>query len=118
MAVSFIEYKGKKILHIDYSKAKSQEEMINILHQAEKEFQKSEKRLRSLTDMTDAYVGLDYMNELKRITPTSFAPKAHKAAILGVNDLKSILMKGYNNSTKGNMLIFRTKQEALDYLVS
>ena len=72
MAVSFIEFKGKKILYIDYSKAKSQEEMIDILHQAEEQFKKSDRRLRSLSDMTNAYMGLEYMNELKRITPISF----------------------------------------------
>lgn len=118
MAVSLIEYKGKKILYIDYSKTKNQEEMIDVLYQAVEYFNKSDKRLRSLSDMTDAYMGLDYMNELKRVTPISLAPKSHKAAIIGVNALKSILTKGYNSGNEGDILTFDTKEEALEYLVN
>ena len=117
MAVSLIEYKGKKILYIDYSNTKNQQEMITILHDAAEYFKNSEKHLRSLSDMSNAFMGIDYMNELKRLTPIAFTPKAHKAAIIGVNDLKSILMKGYNNGNKGDIVIFESKQEALEYLV-
>ena len=92
--------------------------MIAVLHEAAEHFQKSDKPLRSLSNMSEAFMGIDYMNELKRLTPIAFAPKAHKAAIIGVNDLKAIIMKGYNSGNRGDIVTFKTKQEALEFLVS
>lgn len=118
MAASLIEYKAKNILYIDYSGTKNQDEMIEVLHQAVEIFKKVEGRLRTLTDMTDAFMGLEYIKELKRVTPLYFEPKAHKAAIIGVNDLKSILIKGYNSGNTGDIISFNSKNEALEFLVS
>ena len=118
MSTRVITHKGKSILYIDYTKAKNQDEMIAVLHEAVDYFKKSPKRVRSLSNMSEAFMGLEYMVELKRVTPISLAPNAHKAAIIGIDPLKSILMKGYNSQNMGDIKIFDTEQQALDYLTS
>ena len=117
MSVQVIRHKGTDVLYIDYTQAKNQDEMIAILHETVAFFRKSKNRVRTLTNMADAFVGVEYMAEMKRLTPLEFAHKAHKAAIIGIDPLKSILMNGYNKNT-GNIEIFETRQEALDYLIA
>jgi len=119
MAVSLIEHKGKKILYIDYSQCKNQDDMIAMLKEAIVYFEKSERRLRSLSNMTDAFMGVDYMKLLKESLETTFVCKAHKEVICGVNDLRAILMKSFNSGvTGGGIKICAGKEKALDYLVS
>ena len=104
-------------MYIDYSTAKTQDEMIATLHEAVAYFEKAQGRVRTLSNMTGAFMGMEYVKELKRVTPISLAPKAHKAAIIGIDPLKSILMKSYNKGNPDDIANFETEAEALDYLV-
>lgn len=49
-----------------------------------------------------------------------YASKLEKSPVIGVTELKEILLKGYNLFKKEEdaTISFATKEEALDYLVS
>ena len=118
MSVQFRSHQGVEILYIDYSNAKSQPEMINILLEAEQIYLKSSSKIRSLSNMTGVFIGLDLANEMKRMAPGVFREKGLKSAIIGIDDLKAILIKSFNSMHPYSQLeICADEKEALAYLI-
>lgn len=119
MRVEWIEHKGAKVLFADYSEIKDQNELLKLLGEFHKIIEKSQTKVFTLSDVTNASVGPDFMGEVKRLGIVH-ADKRNKSAILGVTGLKGLLLKGYNASTKSEnpTAHFESKEEALDYLIS
>ncbi len=94
--VSKIKHKGKEILFIDYKGCRSEEEMVEILKQAQKIIIDDNKEYLQLTDLTDAFATPSYMKEAKKVAKDT--PKlAKRRAIVGINSPgRKILLKGYN----------------------
>ena len=118
MGVEKIEYKGKKILCIDYKEAKSQDQLLTILRESVSTIGKTTGWL-IFTDLTNASLGPDFMKEAKE-SSKGLVENVDKAAVIGVTGLKKILLKGYNLFVDSEKVtkVFDTKEEALDYLVS
>jgi len=117
MPASFIEYKGKKVLLIDYRGLKKKEEMIKTLHESIALYEKSPEKLRTLIDVTDAAGNSEWMNESKKYGK-QVGDKTLRSAIIGVTGIKKVLLMGYNSVVKGRLKPFDTKEQALDYLTS
>ena len=94
--VNKIKHKGKEILFIDYKGCRSEEEMVEILKQAQKIIIEDNKEYLQLTDLTDAFATPSYMKEAKKVAKDT--PKlAKRRAIVGINSPgRKILLKGYN----------------------
>ena len=92
---------------------------MEILHDFYAIIEKSPVKVLTLSDVTNAAVGPDFMDEVKKLS-IIHADKRNKSVILGVTGLKSLLLKGYNRFTKSEAptVPFESKEEALDYLVS
>ena len=119
MPVDFIYHQGEKILYIDYSDTRNQQDMISVLQAAAEIYRNSNDQIRSLSNMTGAFIGVDYANEMKKLSETVFRTKARKAAIYGIDDQKAILINSYNATNGyGKIKIFESREEALEYLVS
>ncbi|MDF1546327.1 MAG: hypothetical protein P1P88_00805 [Bacteroidales bacterium] len=117
MPFSYIEHKGKKILFIDYTKCKSIDEMIKLLEDVRREYEKSSGKFLALNDFTGTYGSTDFMNRAAK-HKDFFDEKTLKTAVLGITGIKKILLNGYNAFVKNKQIPFNTKTEALDYLVS
>ena len=117
MRVKWLTHRGKKILFTDYSNVKSQPEMISILHESIKVVKATPGKVLSLSDVTNAGTGPDFMKEAK-VLGKEILFKRDKSAIIGITGLKGMLLNAYNLFSGDTMKPFTEKEEALDYLTS
>lgn len=117
MELKVITHNKKQILFIDYSQCKTQEEMIALMERAVHYYKKSPTSLRILSDFTNAYGGVEFMAKLK-VYGKELGEKTEKSAVIGIDGLKEILLKGYNLVSKKQVIPFRNKIQALNYLTS
>ncbi len=116
MSVEWIEHKGKKILYIKYS-GLSPDDMIALIHESSKIIQEStSQEILTLTDMNDCFVNARFMEESQKVGAITL-PLTKKAAILGITNLKKILLKGYNTFVPKPRVPFDNIEEAKDWLV-
>ncbi|MEL7145944.1 MAG: hypothetical protein AAFO69_06220, partial [Bacteroidota bacterium] len=73
--------------------------------------------IKILSDFTNAYASLEFMTQLKQYGK-DLGRKTDKAAVVGIDGLKEILLKGYNMVAKKPTMPFRNKIQALTYLTS
>jgi len=94
--ISKIQYNRKEILFIDYKGTKSDDEMIDILKQAQEIIIRDNKEYYQLINVQGAYVTPKYLQEAKRIAKET--PKlAKKRAIVGIDSPgRKILLTAYN----------------------
>lgn len=117
MSLSYITYKGKKILYIDYSKCKTIQETVDVLEMVRNEYLKSQESLLSFNDFSSAPSNNEYMELAKRYAKEIFDAKTLRNACIGITGIKKILLSAYNLTVKNKLIPFETKEEALEYLV-
>jgi len=117
MGLSFLTHKGKRILFVDYTQCKNTNEMIKILEEVKKEYEKPGGQYLTLNDFTGTYGSSEFMNAASKHKEL-FDSKTIKTAVLGIYGIKKILLNGYNAFVKKKQMPFDTKEEALEYLVN
>lgn len=118
MGLEIIKYNGQQVLFVNYSTCHNQNEMLSLLHEAAKYYQNHPSDdIKILSDFTNAYASLEFMSQLKQYGK-HLSSKTDRAAVVGVDGLKEILLKGYNMVAKKPTLPFRNKIQALTYLTS
>jgi hypothetical protein len=117
MSVSYINYKGKKVLFADYTKCKNTQDMLIVLEETKKEFEKSNQMILIIDDFTGNTGSIEFMQRAKQLGKEIFDNRTSKAACLGITGIKKILLNGYNTIVKNKLVPFETKEEALEYLV-
>ena len=118
MQVKWIEYKGKKILSVDYRGANSLEDMVNVLHQEVN----IEKTLKEKTVVLANFEGThgsgEYMSELKKLGKEVRNEKTSKTALLGITGVKKVLLSAYIAFTGDkNLRPFDNEEDALAWLI-
>jgi len=117
--VSKIQHKGKTILYIDYQGSKSEDEMIEILKQAQEIIIKENRPYLQLTNLNNAFATPQYMKKAKEVAKDT--PKlATKRAIVGINSpSRKVLLQAYNLMLgKDAIKPFDDLEKAKDYLIS
>ena len=117
MSHSFINYKGKRILYIDYTKCKTTADMINVLEEAKRLYESTTEMYLVINDFTGATGSTEYMQKVKQYGKEIFDGRTTKSAILGISGIKKILLNGYNSIAGKRVVPFDTKEEAVEYLV-
>lgn len=117
MPVTWIEHKGKKIIHSDYRGYYTQEEMLANLDQLQKVIKETEGNVLILADIRDCNVNSKFMNEIKRVGKELLAARAEKTAILGITGVRKILVRTYNVFSGDEILAFDDEEKAKEYLV-
>ncbi len=117
MSVHWIDYKGKKILYVDYRGQRSNEEHFQTLEEQAKILSSMETRCLILTNYEGTRATPEYMNRVKQLGQEVFDPKVERAAVLGITGLKEILLRAYIALTKQNVRPFDSEVEALEWLV-
>lgn len=115
MSLKYIEYKGKKILYVDYRNKNGIENMATI-DAAAKEIGSWTQKGLSLSDFRNATATPEFMAHLKKVGAEVFQPKA-KIAVLGITGVKNILLQAYNAFTKNEVVPFETEEEAKEWLI-
>jgi len=116
MSLSYITHKGKRILFIDYTQCKSTPEMLKVLDDVRKEYEKPGGQFLAINDFTGTYGSSEFLNAAQKHKEL-FDSKTIKTAVLGVTGIKKILLNGYNAFVKKKQMPFDSKAEALEYLV-
>jgi hypothetical protein len=87
-----------------------------LLDEARNIFENSKDLILSLSDFEKAFGSDEFMKKSKQLGPV-FRGKTKKSATIGISGIKKILLSAYNTFTKGKIITFATKNEALEYLV-
>jgi hypothetical protein len=117
MSLTYLDYKGKRILFVDYTKCQSTQDTLDVLEKVRMEYMKSNELMLALNDFTGAVPNNEYMDLAKKYAKEIFDVKTLKNACLGITGVKKILLSAYNLIVKNKLMPFDTKEEALEYLV-
>ena len=75
MSISYIDYKGNRIMFVDYTKCKTPQEMIQLLENVAEVYRKSDKQLLAVSDFTGNFGNDEFMKRAKELGPSVFDPK-------------------------------------------
>ena len=116
MPCSVLLHKGKEIILSDFSTCKNDMEMIALIDEIGKLYDRVTGTTLALLDLRGANLSIEFLRQAQTFGK-SVASKREKSAILGVVGLKRFFLNTYNAFTNGDMKPFNTKEEALAYLI-
>ncbi len=118
MGVSWMEYKGKKILYVDYRGAKTAADSLPILHEAIEIERNSQGCLLILQNYTGTYANQEFFEEIK-VLGKEVQSKVLRNAVVGFDPIKRILLSGYILFTGDKTIkTFDAEEAAKKWLVS
>ena len=103
---------------VDYRACKTTADTLVVLEQVRQEYLKTNEMIISLNDFRDAYGSKEFMKRASELGKELFDKRTLKTAAIGVVGIKKILVNAYNVFIKNKIMIFDTKEEALDWLVN
>ncbi len=115
MSMEWIEHKGKRILYINYARLSSAENIAQIDAAVQVLIDSGRKDNLTLTDLRDAVVDQDFVNHSKEKAKIS-AAYTKKAAILGVEGVRKVLLKAVNAFSGNPRVPFDSLEAAKDWL--
>lgn len=116
MPCTWITHNGKNILYSDFSNMKPGD-MVVMLDTVDKMFPEKGPGVRHLMNMENALTSPEFMEKSKTMGKR-YMPIGYKDAFVGINALKSVLLKGFLLFTGGasKAKVFNTIEEAKDWL--
>jgi hypothetical protein len=119
MPVTWIEHKGKRILFADYNGIKDQQALIEHANLTFKMLRESPARhLLFIADYSNSACGSDFMADIKVRAAELLKVKSLTSAIVGITGIKMILFKAYTAVTGSKARLFRTLDEAKNFVIS
>ncbi|MDH4162903.1 MAG: hypothetical protein OEW15_09485 [Nitrospirota bacterium] len=113
--VQFIEHKGKKILHMNFSHCKP-DEVLSIIDQAKPVIAaQPPKSLCTLTDVTETGFNTKVSDSMKEFV-THNKPFIVASAVVGVTGLKQIIFNAVMKFSGRELHAFDTLDKAKDWL--
>lgn len=115
--IKFIEYKGKRILHLDFTHARA-DEVIQIIGKAKGVISaQPERSILTLTDVTDIQFNSAAADAMKQFAHHN-KPYVSAAAVVGVTGLKQIIYNAVVRFTGRNLVAFDSSSQAKDWLAA
>ena len=111
-----ITYKGKEILYLDFRKAKTEQEMIDMLVAGEKYLLNRNIPMLLLENITGKFALPDFTKKAQEVSKNT-KHLTLKEAIVGINGAKKLLLTFYSKFTGINIRAFNDEDEAKEYLV-
>jgi hypothetical protein len=112
-----IEHRGRQVLLLDYSGIRDPAEALRYIEESKRIVEKHPpKSLRVLTDSTDSHYDGTVVQALKELARHD-EPFVFASAVVGVVGLKKVVLTGVNLFSKRKIVMFDSRQEALDWLV-
>ncbi|MBN2612485.1 MAG: hypothetical protein JXB00_13085 [Bacteroidales bacterium] len=116
MPVSWIDYKGHRILYSDYRGLKSEDLMLKNLEKEAEFYKNCQFKVLSLNDYRDTFVSKSFMNKVTELGKET-KDRTLKAAVLGISGVKGILLNGYATLTGQPVRAFDDEIAAKEYLI-
>lgn len=118
MGPEWIEFKGKKILYIDYRGVKDKDVSLSILRKTVEIERKSCGNLLILQNFEGTYANKEFMEEIKKLGK-EVKDKVKKNALVGITGIKKILLRAYIAfSGEKDIKTFNTEEDAKEWLIS
>jgi hypothetical protein len=115
--IKFIEHKGKKILHLDFTQAHA-DEVIQIIREAKGVIAAQPKKsILTLTDVTDIKFNSATADAMKEFASHN-KPYVSAGAVVGVTGLKQIIYNAVVRFTGRNLVAFDSRGQAKDWLAT
>lgn len=116
MSVEWLAYKGQNILYINFRGMK-EAELLDNLEMTYRTVSVLPGNILMLHNVADVMISRTFMDRAKEFGKPQGESKIKKAAIVGINPLKAVLLLGYNRDTGSKIKSFDTEEEAKDWLV-
>ena len=118
MDPEWIEFKGKKILYINYRGVKDKDVSLSILRKAVEIERKSPGNLLILQNYEGTFANNEFMFEVKKLGK-EVKNKVKKNALVGISGIKKILLRAYIAfSGEKSIKTFNTEEEGKEWLIS
>ena len=114
--IHFIEHKGKPILLLDFSHATAPQMQLLLEHVRITVAQHARESVVTLADFTGAEVDRAVATKTKEVL-TLDRPFVKKTAWVGTEKIPHALMENFHNFSRRDIVIFTTREEAMDWLV-
>lgn len=113
----FIKHKGQAIFVIDFSHCPSKEIHL-LLDQVHADIARhAPGSIRSLADFTGAEVDKDVAQKIKKVLVLD-RPYVKRSAWIGTESLPHVFYENFKTFSQRELPIFKTRDEALDWLVA
>ena len=113
-----IRHKDADIIYLNFSNLRNQEQIIKLENDGAELIQKQKfNSVLTLTNMDGMFFNNDIRNHFTKVVKSN-TPFVKAGAVIGLNGLISIMYKSFIAITGRNIKLFKTKEEALDYLVN
>ncbi|HPR32878.1 MAG TPA: hypothetical protein PLK12_12310 [Prolixibacteraceae bacterium] len=111
-------YKGFDITYLDYSNLKTQDEIFQLLDDGSDYIRsKPPKSVLSLINVENMFFNSAIRSHMTDCVKLN-TPYIRKSAVFGLGGLITVLYNSFIAMTGRNMKSFKTREEALEYLVT
>ena len=114
--IHFAEYKGKQVLLIDFSHATTLQMQLLLEHVRITVAQHARESLLTLADFEGAEIDHAVATKIKEVL-TLDRPFVKKTAWIGTENIAHAFLENFHNFSRRDIVIFKTREEALDWLV-
>ena len=114
--IYFVEHKGKQILKFDFSHATAQQMQLLLEHIRITVAQHARESLVTFADYTGATVDHAVATKIKEVL-TLDRPFVKKTAWIGTENIPRAFMESFHNFSQREIATFKTREEAMDWLV-
>ncbi len=114
--IYFVEHKGKQILKFDFSHATAQQMQLLLEHIRITVAQHARESLLTLSDYTGATVDHAVATKIKEVL-TLDRPFVKRTAWIGTDGIPRAFMESFHNFSQRDIVTFKTREEAMDWLV-
>lgn len=119
MAVTWVEYKGKKVLFSDYRGCKTSEQMLSVLYEEIDILNQQDEKVLMMAHFDNCNPTGEYFHAVKKFGKEILKHRTQKTATLGINGMKRLLFNTYISWTGDyNVRLFKDQESALEWLVS
>lgn len=120
MGAAWFEYKGEKIMYVDYRDNKTEDELFQTLATAEKLVRMTDTEVPMLFNYEGVSLTMGFMNRLKDLgQEVARSQRLNRQAVVGITGLKNILLRGYLRATgETRIKVSSSEKEALDWLIA
>lgn len=113
-----IRHKNVDIIYLDFTNMRNQSEILKLEDEGAALIQKQKfNSALTLTNMDGMFFNNDIRNHFTKVVKEN-TPFVKAGAVIGLNGLISIMYKSFIAITGRNIKLFKSKEEALDYLSS
>lgn len=118
MGITSLYFRGKMIYLVDYSRCKNSEEMLGLLDDVKRLYERSNGLFLLLNDFSGKKPFDEFLDRSRQYASEILDRRTIKAAVVGVEDVLQIIFEAYNMVVRSKQKVFPTREAALEYLAS